>query len=279
MSQASSVSTTLIIRPTHGWVTLDLRELWRYRELVYFLAWRDIKVRYKQTVLGFAWAILQPLLTMVLLTLVFGRFVHPPSDGVPYAVFTLAALSPWLLLSRALTESGTNLMANSNLITKVYFPRLALPIASVAGGALDFAISIALLLVLLPFFGRTPTIALLALPAFVLMTLAAALGIGLWLSALNVEYRDLRYVMPFMTQILMLVSPVAYSSSVVPAPWRPVFALNPAVGVIEGFRWSVFHQTPLDWSLIGPSAAVIAVMLVTGALYFRRMERTFADRI
>lgn len=279
MSDVSTATATLAIRPTQGWVRLDLVELWRYRELVYFLTWRDIKVRYKQTALGIAWALLQPLLTMLLLTVVFGRFVHPPSDGIPYSLFTLAALVPWMLLSRALTESGASLMVNSNLITKVYFPRLALPIAGVLGGAVDFAISLGLMLALLPVYGRVPSAAILTLPVFVLLAVAAALGISLWLSALSVEYRDLRYVMPFAAQILMLASPVVYSASVIPTAWRPLYALNPATGIIEGFRWAVFHQMPLDWAVLAPSTLVIVAMLLSGAMYFRRMERTFADRI
>jgi lipopolysaccharide transport system permease protein len=258
---------------------LNLVELWRYRELVYFLTWRDIKVRYKQTSLGIAWALLQPLLTMLLLTVVFGRFLHPPSDGIPYSLFTLAALVPWMLISRALTESGASLMGNSNLITKVYFPRLALPLAGVLGGTLDFAISLSLMFVLLPVYGRVPPASIFMLPAFMLLAVATALGISLWLSALTIEYRDLRYAMPFAAQILMLASPVAYSASVIPASWRPLYALNPVAGVVEGFRWSVFHQMPLDWAVLAPSTLVIVATLISGAMYFRRMERTFADHI
>jgi len=270
-------SDTLLIKPSSGWVTLDLPALWEYRELLYFLTWRDIKVRYKQTALGVAWAVVQPLFLMVALSFFLGRLAKVPSDGSPYPVFVFSALLPWQLFAYALSQSSNSLVANDRLISKVYFPRLVIPVAAVLSGLIDFFIAFVLLFVLLFFYGIAPTTALWFLPIFVLFAMVTALAAGLWFSALNVRYRDVRYTIPFMTQGLLFISPVAYSSSLVPESWRWLYALNPMVGVIEGFRWALLGGSIRPGIELAVSASIVLILFIGGLFYFRRMERTFAD--
>jgi lipopolysaccharide transport system permease protein len=266
-----------IIRPSRGWVSLRLGDLWEYRELLYFLVWRDIKVRYKQTALGAAWAILQPLLTMLVFSIFFGTLAKMPSDGLPYPVFAYAALLPWQLFAHALTESGNSLVANRQLITKVYFPRLLIPISAVLAGLVDFAIAFAILVGLMLFYGIVPTVNILALPLFLGLAVATALAVGIWLSALNVRYRDVRYTIPFLTQFWLFLTPIAYPSSLVPEPWRAVYGLNPMAGVVEGFRWALLGSPGATGALVPVSALTVGVLLLGGLVYFRHMEKTFAD--
>lgn len=269
----------LVIEPSSGFVRLNLREVWAYRELLGFLVWRDLKVRYKQTALGAAWAVVQPVMTMVVFSVFFGRLAKIPSDGVPYPVFAYTALLPWQLFAFALSESSNSLVASQNLITKVYFPRLVIPLAATLSGLVDFAISFAVLLGLMWYFGTTPTIAVLWLPLFVALVVATALAVGLWLSALNVKYRDVRYTIPFLTQLWMFATPVAYSSSLVPEAWRPFYGLNPMAGVVDGFRWALLGTSQSPGWLLMVSVAVVTTFLVGGVAYFRKMETTFADTV
>jgi len=268
----------LLIEPAHGWQALELGDLWRYRELLYFLTWRDIKVRYKQTILGAAWAILQPLLTMLVFSVIFGQLAKLPSDGIPYPIFTYTALLPWQLFAFALTNSSNSLVGSQNLVSKVYFPRLVIPIASVLPGLVDFAISFAVLLGMMLYFQIPLTGRVLVLPVFLLLALATALGVGLWLSALNVEYRDIRYVVPFLTMFWQYATPVAYSSSLIPERWRLLYGLNPMTGVVEGFRWALLGKGDVG-GLLWISIIIIILLVITGLLYFKRMETTFADVI
>jgi homopolymeric O-antigen transport system permease protein len=270
-------STHVVIRPSRGWVSLRLKELWNYRELLYFLTWRDIKVRYKQTVLGAAWAILQPLLTMVVFSIFFGKLGGIPSDGLPYPIFAYAALLPWQLFSHALTESGNSLVSSQNLITKVYFPRLVIPFAPVFAGLLDFAIAFVILLAMMLYYGITPGMAIFTLPAFLLLAVLSALGAGLWLSALNVKYRDIRYTIPFFAQFWLFLTPVAYPASLVPERWRSLYGINPMAGVVEGFRWALLGSHQISFSMLGVSSLVVLLTFAGGLYYFRRMEATFAD--
>ncbi|MFQ5943786.1 MAG: ABC transporter permease, partial [Anaerolineales bacterium] len=263
--------------PSKGWVPLRLNELWEYRELLYFLVWRDIKVRYKQTVLGASWAIIQPFFTMVVFSIFFGRLAKIPSDGVPYPIFAYCALLPWQLFSHALTQSGNSLVANQNLITKVYFPRLVIPLAGVLGGLVDFTIAFLVLLAMMAYYGIVPSVAVVTLPLFLLLGLAAALGIGLWLSVLNVKYRDVRYTIPFLTQFWLFVTPIAYPSSLVPVRWHVIYGLNPMAGVVEGFRWALLGTANAPGPMVAVSVAVVVALLVGGLYYFRHMEKTFAD--
>lgn len=265
------------ILPAHGWAPLKLRELWTHRELLYFLTWREIKVRYKQTALGVAWAILQPLFTMLIFTVFFGRLAKMPSDGIPYSVFALTALTPWSFFANGLTTSSNSLVSSANLITKVYFPRLAIPIAAVCSGAIDFLLSFGLLMAYVLYRGYWPTWKILWLPGFVLLALVASLGVGLWLSALNVEYRDVRYTVPFLTQVWLFSTPIAYPSSLMHEPWRTVYGLNPMVGVVEGFRWAVLGSGHPPGTMFFVSCLAALSILVSGAFYFRRMEKGFAD--
>jgi len=267
---------TTIIRPSKGWVSLRLNDLWEYRDLLLFLAWRDISVRYKQTVLGAAWAIIQPFFSMVIFSIFFGSLAQISSDGVPYPVFSFAALLPWTFFANALSESSNSLVGNANLLSKVYFPRLVIPLASTLGGLADFGIAFIVLVLMMVVFGIVPTAAVLLLPLFLLLALVTALGVGLWLSALNVQYRDIRYMVPFLVQALMFASPVVYSSTLLEEPWRTLYGINPMVGVIEGFRWALLGTTPPGPMLFISVIAALA-LLVSGALYFRRMEKTFAD--
>jgi lipopolysaccharide transport system permease protein len=278
MNQAASEPLPVIdIRPSRGWVALGLGEVWKARELLAFLAWRDIKVRYKQTALGAAWAVLQPFLTMVVFSIFFGRLAGIPSDGIPYPVFAFCALLPWQLFAHALTESGNSLVSNQHLITKVYFPRLIVPMSAVIAGLVDFCIAFVMLFAMMAVYGVVPTAAVVWLPFFVLLALAAALSAGLWLSALNVQFRDVRYTIPFLTQFLFFVTPVTYPSSLVPETWRWLYGLNPMAGVVEGFRWALLGKTEGPGPLLAVSTAMVAVLLTGGLFYFRRMEKTFAD--
>lgn len=267
----------LIIRPSRGFLSLNLTDVWEYRELLYFLVWRDIKVRYKQTVLGAAWAVIQPFMTMVVFSIFFGRLAKIPSDGVPYPVFAYAALLPWQLFAFALTESSNSLVGSQNLITKVYFPRLIIPLSSVLAGLVDFTISFFVLLAMMLYYGIRPTAAVAWLPLFVLFALITALSVGLWLSALNVKYRDVRYTIPFLTQIWMFATPVAYPSSMVPMPWRAWLGLNPMSGVVEGFRWALLGKSGGPGALLWVSIIAVLLLFTGGLFYFRRTETTFAD--
>ena len=265
------------IRPSEGWKALKLDELWEYRELLYFLSWREVKVRYKQTAIGAAWAILQPLLTMLIFSLFFGRLAKLPSDGVPYPLFSLAGLAPWTFFTNGLSLSSNSLVGNANLITKVYFPRLSVPISATLSGMVDFALSFVMLCGLAVWYGTKPTMHIFWLPVFLLMAIATALGAGLWLSALNVEYRDVRYVVPFLLQFWMFGTPIAYATSIVPKQWRVLYGLNPMVGVVDGFRWALLGTSTAPGAGVWASVAMSLVLLISGALYFRRMETTFAD--
>jgi len=273
----SSKVPTIHIAPSKGWVSLKLGELWEYRELLYFLTWRDIKVRYKQTALGAAWAIIQPFFTMVVFSLFFGRLAKVPSDGIPYPIFAYAALVPWTFFAGGLSQSSNSLVGNSNLIKKVYFPRLAVPIATVLSEAVDFGLAFVVLLGMMLYYGIFPTVNTLWLPVFLLLALVTSLGVGLWLSALNVQFRDVRYVVPFITQFWMFMTPIAYPSSLLSEPWRTVYGLNPMVGVVEGFRWALLSTDTAPGPIIIVSSLASVVILAGGAAYFRRMEKTFAD--
>ena len=265
------------IEPARGWVSLRLHELWEYRELLYFLTWRDIKVRYKQTALGASWAIIQPFFTMVVFSLFFGKLAKVPSDGLPYPIFSYTALVPWTFFANGLSQSANSLVMSANLIKKIYFPRLVVPIASVLSGVVDFGLAFLVLLGMMVFYGRYPTSAVVWLPFFLLLALVTSLGVGLWLTALNVEYRDVRYVVPFLTQFWMFATPIAYSSSLLSEPWRTIYGLNPMVGVVDGFRWALLGTGQAPGPMIYVSAVTALVILISGAYYFRRMEKTFAD--
>lgn len=258
---------------------LELRELWRFRELFYFLAWRDIKVRYKQTALGAAWAVLQPLLTMGLFSLLFGVFLKLPSGGAPYPLFVLSALLPWQLFAYALTHSSESLVADRNLITKVYFPRLVVPLSSVTAGLVDFGVSFLLLVGMLLLYRQPLTWRILALPAFVLLVLLTAMGVGLWFSALNVQYRDVRYTVPFLAQFWFYATPIAYSIEIIPPQWRALYSLNPMTGVVEGFRWALLGTDYSVGPLVLVSSAMVLLLFISGLVYFKRMEERFADVI
>lgn len=273
----SGPSRPVVLEPGSRWRALDLQELWRYRELLYFLVWRDVKVRYKQTALGAAWALLQPLLAMVIFSIVFGRLAGVPSDGVPYPIFAYAALLPWQLFAFSLTESSNSLVGNKNLLTKVYFPRLVIPLASLGVGLVDFSIAFLVLIGMLVYFKVQVTLALLWVPAFVALAVLCALAMGIWFSALNVRYRDVRYVIPFLTQFWLFATPVAYPASLVPDGWRLLYGLNPMVGVVEGFRWAVLGTSASLGPEVWVSVLVVVALLTSGLYYFRRMERTFAD--
>lgn len=267
----------LRITPPGRWWVLPLDELWNYRELLYFFIWRDIKVRYKQTAIGAAWAVLQPLLTMLVFSLFFGRLAHIPSDGLPYPIFYYCALLPWMYYAAALQNATNTIVDNQRLITKVYFPRLILPLSSVLSGMVDFGISFLMLVVMMIYYGIRPTSAALWMPSFLLLAMLTALGVGLWLAALNALYRDVKYVLPFLVQFWMFASPVAYPSSLVPGKWRWLYGLNPMVGVIEGFRWSLtgHGQAPGGASFV--SVGAVIVVLISGVAYFQRMETKIAD--
>ncbi|HEX8170308.1 MAG TPA: ABC transporter permease [Thermoanaerobaculia bacterium] len=268
-----------VIEPPRGILALDFHELWQYRELLFLFVWRDATIRYKQSVVGIGWALIQPVLMMAIFTLVFGRFARLPSDGVPYPVFSLCALIPWNYFARSLADSSNSLVGGSQLVTKIYFPRLILPLSKVFSGLIDFAIAFALLAVLMLWYRITPSPGLLLLPLFILVVIVTALALGLWLTALNVKYRDVSFVVPFLIQIWMYASPVAYSSSIVPARWRTLYALNPMVGVVDGFRWALLGKKAPDPATMAVSFTIMLLLLVSGLYYFRRMEQTFADNI
>jgi len=267
------------IVPVKGWASLKLDELWEYRELLYFLVWRDIKVRYKQTALGAAWAIIQPVFTMLIFTLFFGRLAKMPSDGIPYPLFSYAGLVPWVFFSHALMMTSESLVSSSGLIRKIYFPRLVIPLGTVLSGLVDFALAFAMLLLMMVRYKVTPSAHIIYLPLLVLLTITTALGVGLWLSTLNVRYRDVRYLVPFLVQFWLFATPIVYPSSLLPEPWRTLYGLNPMAGVVEGFRWALLGAKTAPGAMIWVSAAVALVLLIAGAFYFRRMEASFADTV
>jgi lipopolysaccharide transport system permease protein len=272
----SDSKPVIIIRPTDGWIPIDLKELWDYRELLLTFISRDIKVRYKQTALGAAWAVVQPLFMMVVFTLAFGKLAKIPSDGLPYPLFSYVALLPWMLFSEGIARSTRSMIANSHIMTKAYFPRLILPISGVLSPIIDFLIAFVILLGMMLYYGFVPTINVLFLPAFIVLGIATSLGVGLWFSALNVQYRDFQYTVPFLIQLWLFASPVVYPSSLLPEPYNLLFGLNPMAGVIEGFRWAMLGTAPPSiLTLI--SVLVVLIILVSGALYFRRVESIFAD--
>jgi lipopolysaccharide transport system permease protein len=268
----------ITIEPQRGWASLELGDLWRYRELLLLLTWRDIKVRYAQTVLGATWAIIQPILTMVIFSVIFGQLAKLPSDGVPYPIFTYTALLPWQLFAFSLTNSSNSLVGSQSLISKVYFPRLVIPIASVLPALIDFAISFLVLIGMLIYYHIPLTTRVLTLPLFLSLAVMSALAVGLWLSALNVEYRDIRYVVPFLTLFWQYATPVAYSASLIPEKWRLLYGLNPMTGVVEGFRWALLGSGKVD-GMVWVSVGIIIFILISGLAYFKRMEATFADVI
>ncbi len=266
-----------VIRPSSGWIPLKFGELWQYRELLYFLIASNLKVRYKQTVLGASWAIIQPVFSMVVFSIFFGRLAGIPSDGKPYPAFAYCALVPWTYFANSLGMASSSLQTYEGVITKVYFPRLIAPLASVLGGLVDFAIAFVVLIAILLAYGIFPSTAVLLLPAFVVLAAASAFAIGLWLAALNVEYRDVRYTVPFLIQVWLFSTPIAYPSSLVPKRWKFVYGLNPMTGVVEGFRWALLGDSHTPWTMISASSIAVAALLAGGLFYFRRMERTFAD--
>jgi lipopolysaccharide transport system permease protein len=272
-----SAAQLTIIEAKKGWVPIDLREIWDYRELLYFLTKRDIKVRYKQTVLGGLWAIIQPAFTMIVFTLFFGRLAKMPSDGIPYPIFVYAGLLPWTYFANAVAASGNSLVGSANLITKVYFPRIMVPSSAALAGLLDFAIAVLFLAVLMIYYQFIPGVGILLFPALVALTFICAVSVGLWLSAMNVQYRDIRYVIPFLIQIWLFVSPVIYPISLVNERFRWILALNPMGGVINAYRASLLGRQPIDWLLLGISTFIVIALFLSGLYYFRRMERTFAD--
>ena len=265
------------IEPSQGWVSLQLRDLWEYRELLYFLTLRDIKVRYKQTILGATWAIIQPLFTMFIFSLFFGKLAQIPSDGIPYPIFSYAALVPWTFFANGLSQSANSLVAEANLIKKVYFPRLIVPLSAVVSGSVDFALAFIILLGMMWYFGSNPTVAILWLPLLLLLALITSLGVGLWLTSMNGQFRDIRYVIPFAIQAWMFATPIAYPSSLLDEPWRTIYGINPMVGVIEGFRWALLGTETKPEPIILVSALVAAGIFVSGMYYFRRMEKSYAD--
>lgn len=278
-------SSVIILRPTRGLASLNLRDLWVYRELIYFMVWRDIKVRYKQTFFGASWAILQPLLQMIVFSLLFGRVAGLPSEGVPYPIFTFVALLPWMLFAKALNDAGRSLVNNRNMLTKVYFPRLVIPLSSVLAGVVDFLIAFTVLVAMMIFYQISGQFtfefswALLTLPLFLVLAIVTALGASLWLSALNVLYRDVGHILPFITQFWQFITPVAYSATLVTGSWRWIYALNPMVGVVNGFRWALLGTNTAPDPLMALSVIISITLLITGLFYFRNMERTFADEV
>jgi lipopolysaccharide transport system permease protein len=269
----------IFIKPTKGWGSLNLRELWLYRELIYFLTWRDLKVRYKQTVLGAGWAILQPVLSMIVFSIFFGSLLNVPSEGVPYPIFSYAALLPWGVFAKALNDTGRSLVSNRAMLTKIYFPRMVIPLASVFSSLADFLIAFIVMLGLMLYYRIAPTSNIWTLPLFLLLAVITALGVGLWLSAMNVLYRDIGYMIPYITQLWFYLTPIVYSSSEVPEEWRFFYALNPMVGVVEGFRWALLGTADAPDPMIAVSATISLVIFISGMFYFRRMERTFADMV
>lgn len=272
-----SADPTVVIKPERGLFDLELKALWEYRELLYFLVWRDVKIRYKQTLIGAGWAILQPVMTMVVFTIVFGKFAKISSDGLPYPIFAYAALLPWNLFSHSLTRGGASVVGNAGLVSKIYFPRLILPLSGVLSPMIDFAISFGILAVMMIWYGILPGWGVFALPLFLLLATLTALAVGLWLAALNVRYRDVGHAIPFLAQLWLFASPVAYPVSVVPETWRWLYSLNPMAGVIEGFRWALLGRQSPDLAVIAISSLTVIALLLAGIVYFRYTERTFAD--
>lgn len=268
------------LKPARGWVRLNLGELWHYRELIYFLTWRDVKVRYKQAALGILWVVIQAVLTMVVFTIIFGGLFKLPTDNnLPMPLFVLAAQLPWHLFAGALARSGTSLVGNANLLTKVYFPRLAIPLSAVMAGLVDFAVSMVIMFGMMLFYGIPFTWKLLLIFPLALLALLTALSVGLWLSALNVQYRDVQQMIPFLVNIWMYASPVGYSASLITSPtWKLIYSLNPLAGIIQGFRWALLGANPPD-AMLAVSGAVVVVLFISGLFYFRRMEKTFADMV
>jgi lipopolysaccharide transport system permease protein len=265
------------IEPSQGWISLKLHDVWEYRELLFFLIWRDVKVRYTQTALGVAWAVIQPFFTMVVFSLFFGKLGRIPSDGIPYPIFSYAALVPWTFFAHGLTQSSNSLVTGGQLIKKVYFPRLIIPLAAVLSGGVDFILAFLVLLGMMFYYGMVPTMNVVWLPAFMLLGVTASLGVGLWLSALNVQYRDVRHAVPFIVQFWLFATPIAYPSTLLAEPWRTIYGLNPMVGVVEGFRWALLGTDTRPGAIILVSCLMTIIILVGGAFFFRRMEKTFAD--
>jgi len=278
-TKQEQVEQVVLLKPSKGWIALNLKDLWLYRELIYFLTWRDVIVRYKQTVLGAAWAIIQPVINMLVLSFIFGNLGRLSTEGFPRPIFTFAALLPWGLFSKALSDTGRSMLSNRNMITKVYFPRMIIPLSSILGGLVDFSIQFLVLIGMMVYYKFMPTSAVWTLPLFLLLALATALGVGLWLSALNVLYRDINYILPFLTQFWLLLTPVGYSVSEISPQWQVVYALNPMVGVVQGFRWALLGTAAPSWISLGISVVISLGLLVSGMYYFRRMERTFADMV
>jgi lipopolysaccharide transport system permease protein len=265
------------IEPSKGWVSLKLTELWEYRELLYFFIWRDLKVRYKQTVLGATWAIIQPFFTMIVFSIFFGKLAKMPSDGIPYPIFSYAALVPWSFFANGLNQASNSLVGNSNLIKKIYFPRMSMPITSVLGGFVDFVLAFIMLIGMIFYYGMVPTINVIWLPFFLMLAFMTSLGASLWLSAMYVQFRDVRHIIPFLTQIWLFATPIAYPSSLLSEPWRTLYGINPMVGVVEGFRWALLGANTAPGPIIIVSSFTAVGLLISGAFYFRRMEKTFAD--
>ena len=279
-SEGTTAQTPVVrIEASRGWKPLAIGDIWAYRELLYFLVWRDVKIRYKQTALGAAWAILQPFMTMVVFSVFFGRLARMPSDGIPYPLFAFAALVPWTFFANGLNQASNSLVGSAALVKKVYFPRLVIPLASVISGAVDVVLSLLVLGAMMAYYGFVPSGNVVFLPVFLLLGLMAALAVSLWLSALNVEFRDVRYTLPFLTQLWLFATPIAYPSSLLSEPWRTVYGLNPMVGVVDGFRWALLDGAAQPGSIVVASSLATIVLLIGGAFYFRRMERTFADVI
>ncbi len=286
-NQQSEDELVLFIRPTRGWSAINLKEIWHFRELIYFLIWRDIKVRYKQTALGAAWAIIQPFLTMVVFTVFFGKLAKVPSDNVPYPIFSYTGLLPWGLFVKALSDAGHSLVSHRAMITKIYFPRLVIPFASVLSGIVDFGLAFLVLIGIMIYYNYAPgstyhisiTLSILTLPLFLILALITALGVGLWLSALNVIYRDIGYIIPFLTQFWLFITPIAYPTSMVPTKWQLLYAINPMTGVVEGFRWALLGTGTAPGPMLAVSTTISLLTLITGLFYFSRMERTFADTV
>jgi len=265
------------LKPLKGWVSLGLREIAEYHELLYFFIWRDIKIRYKQTVLGASWAIIQPLFTMVVFSLFFGRLAKVPSDGIPYPLFSFAALVPWTFFANGLSLGSNSVVNGANLVTKVYFPRLVMPLATVLSGVVDFALAFIVLIGIMFYYGVAPTVNIIWLPLLFLLALVTALGVSLWLAAMNVQYRDVRFIIPFLTQVWLFATPIAYPSSLLSGTWRTLYGINPMVGVVEGFRWALLGANTSPGPIIVISSVTALLILISGAFYFRRMEKNFAD--
>lgn len=278
-ARPSRGGTLQVLEPSRGWVALRLREVWEYRGLVYFLVWRDLKVRYKQTALGAAWAVLRPFTTMVVFSVFFGRLAGIPSDDLPYPIFAYAALVPWTLFADGFSQAATSLVSSAQLVRKVYFPRLVLPLSAVLASLADFALAFLVLLAMMLAYGVVPTAHTAWLPALLLLALVTSLGLGLWLAAINVRFRDVRHVVPYLRQILLFVTPIAYPASLLDEPWRTLYGVNPMAGVVEGFRWALLDTDTAPGGMILVSAAAAVVMLITGAYFFRRTERQVADLV